>query len=213
MKLNFSPNSTTFGNCECKNPNQSNHILGLVSLFDGEEMNLTRFGSLIFTAAQFWSIYVVILIGVVSMFCIEVAEMFRDGIRYFKSGANILDCTNILCSGLFVITTWFDKDTSIWFGATSVLFSWIIISKAIGDIPIIGNWVYLLGNTVKKIVPFLLVFLPLLFGFGLRFKFMFPTEVSISTNKYGKIWNWARACLLGPVYLFPRSLMALSILF
>ena len=111
------------------------------------------------------------------MFCIEVTEMFRDGIRYFKSGANAMDCTNILCSAIFLITTWFDKDTAIWFGATSVLFSWVIFSKAIGDIPIIGNWVYLLGNTVKKIVPFLLVFLPLLFGFGLRFKFMFPTEV------------------------------------
>ena len=162
---------------QCSNPDESNQILDLVSHFDGEKINLTRFTSFTFTTTRFWSIYVVILIGIVSMFCIEVTEIFKDGIRYFKSGANAMDCTNILCSGIFLITTWFDKDTAIWFGATSVLFSWVIFSKAIGDIPIIGNWVYLLGNTVKKIVPFLLVFLPLLFGFGLRFKFMFPTEV------------------------------------
>ena len=165
---------TKFFYLQCNNPDQ---ILDLVSDFDSEKMNLTRFTSFTFTTTRFWSIYVVILIGVVSMFCIEVTEMFRDGIRYFKSGANAMDCTNILCSGIFLITTWIDKDTAIWFGATSVLFSWVIFSKGIGDIPIIGNWVYLLGNTVKKIVPFLLVFLPLLFGFGLRFKFMFPTEV------------------------------------
>ena len=62
-------------------------------------MNLTRFTYFTLTATRFWSIYVVILIGVVSMFCIEVTEIFRDGIRYFKSGANAMDCTNILCSG------------------------------------------------------------------------------------------------------------------
>ena len=118
-----------------------------------------------------------ILIGIVTMVCIEITEISRNGIRYFKSGANFLDCINILCSGICLISTWIDKDTAIGFGATSVLFSWIIFSKAIGDIPIIGNWVYLLGDTVKKIIPFLLVFMPLLLGFGLKFKFMFPAEV------------------------------------
>ena len=84
---------------QCGNPQESNQILDLVSHFDGEKMNLTRFTSFTFTTTRFWSIYVVILIGVVSMFCIEVTEMFRDGIKYFKSGANAMDCTNILCSG------------------------------------------------------------------------------------------------------------------
>ena len=102
--------------------------------------------------------------------------------KRFVKRTGCLQPSNSLCSGIFLIATWFDKDTAIWFGATSVLFSWVIFSKAIGDIPIIGNWVYLLGNTVKKIVPFLLVFLPLLFGFGLRFKFMFPTEVHCVAN-------------------------------
>ena len=69
------------------------------------------------------------------------------------------------------------KDTAVWFGSTSVLLSWLIIALSIGDMPIVGNWVYLLGNTVKKVTTFLLVFMPLLFGFGLRFRFMFPDEV------------------------------------
>ena len=101
MKLNFSPSSSAFGNCAnvSLSPDESNQILDLVSHFDGEKMNLTRFTSFTFTTTRFWSIYVVILIGVVSMFCIEVTEMFSDGIRYFKSGANAMDCTNILCSG------------------------------------------------------------------------------------------------------------------
>ena len=68
-------------------------------------------------------------------------------------------------------------DTPIWCGATSVLFSWMFISKEIGDMPIVGNWVYLLLNTVKKLLAFGFVFVPLIFGFALRFKFMFLTQV------------------------------------
>ena len=71
------------------------------------------------------------------------------------------------------------KDTAIWCGATSVLFSWIFVSKEIGDMPIVANWMYLLVNTVKKLLPFGSVFLPLIFGFALRFKFMFPNRVTV----------------------------------
>ena len=70
-----------------------------------------------------------------------------------------------------------NKDTAIWCGSTSVLFSWMLVSKEIGDMPIVGNWVYLLKNTVKKLLAFTLVFFPLLFGFALRFRFMFPKKV------------------------------------
>ena len=110
----------------------------------------------------------------------ESSEAFRDGYRYFTSLTNLLDIGNLVCAGICLICTLTEyKDWAIWFGSTSVLLSWIINAKAIGDMPIVGNWVYLFGNTVKKVATFLLVFLPLLFGFGLRFKFMFPTKVCI----------------------------------
>jgi hypothetical protein len=108
----------------------------------------------------------------------ELSEVFRDGYRYFISGTNWLDIANLFFAGICLICTLTeDKYTAIWCGSTSVLLSWIICAKAIGDMPIVGNWVYLFGNTVKKVATFLLVFMPLLFGFGLRFKFMFPTKV------------------------------------
>ena len=110
----------------------------------------------------------------------ESSEAFRNGYKYFTSATNLLDIANLVCAGicLICILTKY-KDTAIWFGATSVLLSWTINAKAVGDMPIVGNWVYLFGNTVKKVATFLLVFMPLLFGFGLRFKFMFPTKVCI----------------------------------
>ena len=52
-------------------------------------------------------------------------------------------------------TIWVNKDMAIWCGATSVLLSWVLLSKAIGDMPIVGNWVYMLSSTVKKLVAFL----------------------------------------------------------
>ena len=109
----------------------------------------------------------------------ELSEAFRDGYRYFISATNLLDIGNLFCAGICLICTLTpkSKDSAIWFGSTSVLLSWIINAKAVGDMPIVGNWVYLFGNTVKKVATFLLVFMPLLFGFGLRFKFMFPTKV------------------------------------
>ena len=108
----------------------------------------------------------------------ELSEAFRDGYRYFLWLSNLLDIGNLVCAGICLICTLTKyKDWAIWFGSTSVLLSWIINAKAVGDMPIVGNWVYLFGNTVKKVATFLLVFMPLLFGFGLRFKFMFPTKV------------------------------------
>ena len=115
------------------------------------------------------------------MIIAESSEAFRDGYKYFTYAANWLDFANLFCAGLCLILTCTKyKDAAIWFGSTSVLFSWIIIALTIGDMPIVGNWVYLLGNTVKKVTTFLLVFMPLLFGFGLRFRFMFPNKVCSS---------------------------------
>ena len=109
----------------------------------------------------------------------ELSEAVRDGYRYFTYTANWVDIGNLFCAGICLILTWTTKykDTAMWFGSTSVLLSWLIIALAIADMPTVGNWVYLLGNTVKKVTTFLLVFMPLLFGFGLRFRFMFPSEV------------------------------------
>ena len=111
----------------------------------------------------------------------ESSEAFRDGYKYFTYLANWLDFTNLFCAGLCLILIWTQyKDTAMWFGSSSVLFSWIIIAFAVGNMPIFGNWLYLFGNTVKKVTTFLLVFMPLLFGFGLRFRFMFPNKVCSS---------------------------------
>ena len=108
----------------------------------------------------------------------ELSEAYRDGYKYFTYAANWLDFGNLFFAGICLILTWTKyKDTAIGFGSTSVLLSWLIIALNIGDMPIFGNWVYLLGNTVRKVTTFLLVFMPLLFGFGLRFRFMFPTKV------------------------------------
>ena len=108
----------------------------------------------------------------------ELSEAYRDGYKYFTYAANWLDFGNLFFAGICLICTLTEsKDTALWCGSTSVLLSWVINAKAIGDMPIVGNWVYLFGNTVKKVATFLLVFAPLLFGFGLRFKFMFPTKV------------------------------------
>ena len=108
----------------------------------------------------------------------ESLDAFLYGYKYFTSASNWLDIGNLFCAGIcLVLTLTRYKDTALWFGSTSVLLSWIINAKAVGDMPIVGNWVYLFGNTVKKVVTLMLVFMPLLFGFGLRFKFMFPTKV------------------------------------
>ena len=127
---------------------------------------------------SFWILYAFTAFGVILVTFAELSEVFRDRYKYFTYKANWLDFSNLFCAGLCLILTWTRyKDTAIWFGSTSVLFSWIIITLLVANVPNVGNWVYILGNTVKKVITFLLVFMPLLFGFGLRFRFMFPSEV------------------------------------
>ena len=132
-----------------------------------------------FNATRFWILYAFTCFGIILVFFAESSEAYRNGPwRYFTSKENWLDFGNLFCAGicLFLTRTKY-KDTAVWFGSTSILLSWLIIALSIGDLPIVGNWVYLLGNTVKKVTTFMLVFMPLLFGFGLRFRFMFPNEV------------------------------------
>merc|ERR1719362_410600 len=130
-------------------------------------------------ANRFWILYGFTVFGMILVTLAESSEAYRDGKRYFTSKANWLDFGNLICAGIcLLLTVTRYKDTAVWFGSTSVLLSWIIIALSVGDMPIVGNWVYLLGNTVKKVTTFLLVFMPLLFGFGLRFRFMFPDKVS-----------------------------------
>ena len=146
-----------------------------------QNLEVAFFINVTITVYSFWTLYAFTAFGVILVAFAELSEAFRDGYKYFTYASNWLDFSNLFCAGLCLILTWTKyKDTAIWFGSTSVLFSWIIIALAVGNMPIVGNWVYLLGNTVKKVTTFLLVFMPLLFGFGLRFRFMFPYKVCSS---------------------------------
>ena len=150
---------------------------------DRQDIRIAYFINVTFREYQFWILYAFTVFGIILVTIAESSEAFRDGYRYFISATNLLDIGNLFCAGICLICTLTQyKDSALWFGSTSVLFSWIINAKGIGDMPIVGNWVYLFGNTVKKVATFLLVFMPLLFGFGLRFKFMFPTKVYILSH-------------------------------
>ena len=172
----FSQNNTY---CD-KNNKTTGQIIDMVNCNNGTTLNLATFFDFSVSPTKFWSIYCVAIFGISCQILIEMIEGYRDGMMiYFKSGSNVLDWSNAICGAICLICVHFAKDTAIWFGSTTVLFSWIIFSKAIGDLPVIGNWVYILGSTVKKLLAFLLVFSPLLFGFGLKFKFMFPDQVKV----------------------------------
>ena len=147
---------------------------------DRQDIKIAYFINVTFREYKFWTLYAFTVFGMVLVTIAESSEAFLYGYKYFTSVTNLLDIGNLFCAGICLVCTLTRyKDTALWFGSTSVLLSWIINAKAVGDMPIVGNWVYLFGNTVKKVATFLLVFLPLLFGFGLRFKFMFPTKVCI----------------------------------
>ena len=145
---------------------------------DRQDIKIAYFINVTFREYKFWILYVFTVFGMVLVTIAESSEAFLYGYKYFTSVTNLLDIGNLFCAGICLVCTLTRyKDTALWFGSTSVLLSWIINAKAVGDMPIVGNWVYLFGNTVKKVVTLMLVFTPLLFGFGLRFKFMFPTKV------------------------------------
>ena len=152
---------------------------------DRQDIRIAYFINVTFREYQFWILYAFTVFGIILVTIAELSEAFRDGYRYFLTAINLLDIGNLFCAGICLICTLTQyKDSALWFGSTSVLLSWIINAKAIGDMPTVGNWVYLFGNTVKKVATFLLVFMPLLFGFGLRFKFMFPTKVYILSHLF-----------------------------
>ena len=143
-----------------------------------QTIKIAYFINVTFREYRFWILYAFTVFGMVLVTIAESLDAFLYGYKYFTSASNWLDIGNLFCAGIcLVLTLTRYKDTALWFGSTSVLLSWIINAKAVGDMPIVGNWVYLFGNTVKKVVTLMLVFMPLLFGFGLRFKFMFPTKV------------------------------------
>ena len=156
-----------------------------------QDIEIAYFINVTIRAYKFWILYACTAFGVILVAFAELSEAFRDGYKYFTYRENWLDLGNLFCAGLCLILTWTAKDTAIWFGSTSVLFSWIIIALAVGNMPIVGNWVHLFGNTVKKVATFLLVFMPLLFGFGLRFRFMFPHKVCSSSWRWVKIRGWS----------------------
>jgi len=178
---------------QCNENNLSNlSIAELVKTMYVHQQNIhvAFFINVTITAYNFWTLYAFTAFGVILVTFAELSEAFRDRYKYFTYKANWLDFTNLFCAGLCLILTWTRyKDTAIWFGSTSVLFSWIIITLVVANMPIVGNWVYVLGNTVKKVITFLLVFMPLLFGFGLRFRFMFPSEVEgLAKSLYNAIF-------------------------
>ena len=143
-----------------------------------QTIKIAYFINVSFRAYRFWILYAFTVFGMVLVTIAESLDAFLYGYKYFTSATNWLDIGNLFCAGICLVCTLTTyKDTALWFGSTSVLLSWIINAKAVGDMPIVGNWVYLFGNTVKKVVTLMLVFMPLIFGFGLRFKFMFPTKV------------------------------------
>ena len=129
--------------CDANNKSTTKYIPELVQRKEGQNVSVCTFYDFSFTTTKFWSIYGVTLFGNICMILIEVAEIISNGLTYFSSEGkalyNALDWINILSTGICLMATWFDKDTAIWFGSFSVLFSWIILSKAIGDIPVIGN--------------------------------------------------------------------------
>ena len=165
---------------KCSNGYSNLTIMELVDeRSEQQDVMIAFYINVTINATRFWILYAFTFFGIILVFFAESSEAYRDGLwRYFTSKENWLDFGNLLCAGicLFLTGTKY-KDTAVWFGSTSVLLSWFIIALSIGDMPIVGNWVYLLGNTVKKVTTFLLVFMPLLFGFGLRFRFMFPDKV------------------------------------
>jgi len=197
-------NTVKWGNCgpDCKIEGQFKHcdennlstlnISELVKTTNLYQQNIKVgfFINVTITAYSFWILYAFTAFGVILVTFAESTEAFRDGYKYFTYLANWLDFTNLFCAGLCLILTWTQyKDTAMWFGSSSVLFSWIIIAFAVGNMPIFGNWLYLFGNTVKKVTTFLLVFMPLLFGFGLRFRFMFPHKVDgLAESLYNAIF-------------------------
>ena len=154
-------------------------IIKLVNERNNQQtIKIAYFINVTFREYRFWILYAFTVFGMVLVTIAESSDAFLYGYKYFTSASNWLDIGNLFCAGIcLVLTLTRYKDTALWFGSTSVLLSWIINAKAVGDMPIVGNWVYLFGNTVKKVVTLMLVFMPLLFGFGLRFKFMFPTKV------------------------------------
>ena len=164
----------------CTNNYSSLTIMELVDERNGtQDVMIAFYINVTINETRFWILYASTFFGIILVFFAESSEAYREGLwRYFTSKENWLDFGNLFCAGMCLLLTGTQyKDTAVWFGSTSILLSWLIIALSIGDMPIVGNWVYLLGNTVKKVTTFLLVFMPLLFGFGLRFRFMFPDKV------------------------------------
>ena len=117
-----------FNKCDGNNVTYET-IPNLLEYFNHRKFNVPIFGSCKLTPTIFWTLYGCATVGTVFMIVVELLELCRDGFTYFNFSINSLDWLTILCNGLCLITIWCKKDMAIWCGSTSVLLSWILLSK------------------------------------------------------------------------------------
>ena len=126
----------------------------------------------------FWVLYFVSWssFGIISLR--EMSQFYSNPHRYVLDKENWLEIVMLALTAGYLATLLSNPIASPHLGALSLLSAWADFALLIGRFPSIGIYIYMSIHIMKKIVPILLSFLPILFGFAASFHILIPDSNS-----------------------------------
>ena len=123
------------------------------------------------TAKLFQAFFSLTVIGWFYLVCREIIQFRHIGRKYFKNKANWLDLFIVIFTLATYLTSTIsqDKDTVLILSSWAVFLGWINVISLLGELPLIGQYIYLLSRITTHLFRFIILYLPFLIAFGLKF--------------------------------------------
>lgn len=166
VSLNQCKEGKTYGKLNCG----AHSYLNTTNFWEMMRINLNIEGKRHHKAAAFYALFVLMLLGYFYHLAREVLQAKYAGIKsYFLDKSNWLDSALIFLTTCTIISTFIDKDSVIMFESWAVFMAWINMIHLLSELPSIGRWIFLLLRIMVHLFKFMMVFLPLLIAFALKF--------------------------------------------
>ena len=121
------------------------------------------------------------LTGLAFLIIREALQFFHEGWRtYLRSLENWLDISTIGATLAMFLCAIHDKDSVIMWASWACCIAWLKLSYGMINIPSFGGYLFLLCQMAKKVFLYILMFLPIIIGFALKFHLTLSTQESFS---------------------------------
>ena len=129
---------------------------------------LKEFGSQ--TETKFYSLYAVVCMTLFSIILRETREACQDFKEYLNDNGNKLELLMILMTICYLVSVFFvEYETTKHLGAWSIFLAWIEFLLILSRFPCIGVYTIMFMNVAKKLLGYLIIYIPGVIAFSLAF--------------------------------------------